>query len=561
VVITIMVFFLLLPLTIIGIQIKVNISKHIKETKRLYRKHRQKVCALLDVKEIKSFEDLSDEDVDKLITLSDDEWQEWDYLLKKAMVWADNNHALFNDYVDEFYPQIKSRNSYNSSTGKNMAIINGFSSNSSTGRIFTIINSLTLDELRNLCSETDHSWSHRAALIEKVKDIESKYPEGLKLFRSKHQSPSKSDIVRNLKLIQNYQALDDQHNLYLEWEEKQKRFSNNYYNRIREFRKRDGRYKYKFQIKEPQADGSFIDKNVEVWQGFVQSFGQYQLANSRNYFIDRLKELPEFKDKSRLFIDQVYDEIKGLVHEYSNESTALVVFITKNKYQWAEDVYEYHYRKLKNRLVEDETDFCDLEDLPQYCSKDSKYEYVIIFDLITTNDELINNCALVANFFSNILPCFGYYSLLKEYSFDELKKFKKEEYTLLTKSNYQKELDYIKNLFKLVNKNPYFSWFAITNTIIGSAHGSENVKECWLINSEEYNVKPQDKDGFISVTYNVPDCPHDSEFTLIGDKNNLDDVVRFTYELLSLMGIYDQFKENGQIAIEYINNHGYLRHR
>ena len=523
---------------------KVIIAKHITETKRIYRGHLQKVHALLNVKEIKSFKDLSDEDVDKLISISKDEWQEWDDLLMKASVLANAKQSLFYDYIDEFYPDIRSRKSYKSSSE----------------RKYAIINSLTLDELRDLCSEKESSWNRRATIIEKLKDIEEKYPEGLNYFRSKNQYSSKSDIVKNLKLIQNYQSLFDQNKRYLKWEEKQKKFCKEYHKRIQEFRKSDGRYTYKFQIKEPQPDGSFIDKKVEVWQGFVQQYVQYQLAKITNSFLDGLIKLPEFKSKSRFFYDHVYDDIKRIIDEYFKESSTLVIFITKNKYQWDEDVYEYHYRKLKNRLGDDDIDFCDLEKLPQYCSKGTQYEYVIIFDLITTNDELINNCVLVSNFFSDNLPCIGYYSLLKEYSFEELKDFKKEESILLTKSKYQKELDYIKDLFKQVDKDPEFTWFAVTNTIIGDAIDSENVKSSWLTDADQYRVESQLLDGFISVTYNTPDSPPDSEFTLIGDLYSLDDVARFTYELLTIMDIYDQFKENGSIAIEVINNNEYLSH-
>lgn len=516
--------------------IKVRAAKHTSDTKRLYRKHKQKVCALLNVKDVSSFGKLSNEDVELLISLSKDEWKEWDDLLQSAKVIANVKPTLFDDYINEFYPLIADRKSYNASSG----------------RRYAVLNAMTLSELRDLCSENDSSWNHRKEIIEKFQKLEKDYPEGLKYFSSRFQTRSKSEIVIKSKLIKHYQLLFDLNERYLKWEKKQEEFCKEFRIYCREYRRKGGYNTYKLDIKEPQADGSFQDKKVGVVQGYANAFVQFQLSKVKDQCIKNLNKIPEFKEMTRFFVDRVYDEMKGMVQELVNSSNTLVVFITNNKYHWSDEVYEYHYNKLKTRLVDDGVDFCNLEQLPQYCSTSSDYEYVIIFDLITTHDELINNCVLLSNFFAENLPCIGYYSFFKEYSFEELKKIQINESELLTKSKYQKELAFIKKLFNTVNKDEYYFWIAITNVLIDKHH---KVKETWLIDAEQYSADVRDKKGFISVTYNTPDSLPDSEFTIIGDMNNLDDVARFTYELFTMMGIYDQFKENAHSIIKHINEH------
>ena len=93
----------------------------------------------------------------------------------------------------------------------------------------------------------------------------------------------------------------------------------------------------------------------------------------------------------------------------------------------------------------------------------------------------------------------------------------------------------------------------MTNALIGEAIASKVIKKYWLDNSDNYKVKINGEDGYIKVQFKTPIDTEYRFFSMIGQKNNLDDVVKFTYEFLNYIGVYYQFKNNGHAAIELIN--------
>ena len=182
------------------------------------------------------------------------------------------------------------------------------------------------------------------------------------------------------------------------------------------------------------------------------------------------------------------------------------------------------------------------------------------------------NSALVIESFKKAVPLIGYYSLLKEYEQDELLAF-----PMLLKPEYrpaqttettippapvvyseEEEVAFIKGLLSQIVKHSYFSYFELTNALIGEAVGAEETKKRWLDNPYKYFFKTKKSYGEIGGEYTVDGQQTWHDFRQNGNTEDLDDVAHFTYSLFKTMGLLGQFREKGSYAVDFMNQMGYL---
>lgn len=211
--------------------------------------------------------------------------------------------------------------------------------------------------------------------------------------------------------------------IYRGWKNKQDAFCLSYYEKIKEFRKGDGKFTYNVNYKYPDKYGNMTSSKFKIWQGFPNAFCDERCDYIPEFFIQSNKRLPEFQNCTRYWLDVVYDQLLDVVNSLSilYKNNLLVAFVNTSKYNWPTNSYLYHYKKLKDRLTEKEIEFCDFENLSESAIF-KMYSAVIMFDLITDTEDMKRNAGTIAEIFEKTIPVIGYYSFLKEYTQEEIKK-------------------------------------------------------------------------------------------------------------------------------------------
>lgn len=221
-----------------------------------------------------------------------------------------------------------------------------------------------------------------------------------------------------------------------------------------------------------------------------------------------------------------------------------------------------------------------MEDI-QAIVNEFSYDIFFVFDFITVNTDLIFTSKMLIESFTIKIPNVVWYSMIKEYDEDEMKSLcedaiketekKKEVEEKKVKEEFEKSsllhskdrgIDFIKNQILAVNKHPFFSYYAIPNTLIGEAANSSEVKAMWLSSPEKYLVesinKNNKKAGYISIRYSIDGGLTWNVLERKADYQNIDEVTLFTYELFKAMGVFEEFISKGHKAISYMNSHQYL---
>ena len=119
----------------------------------------------------------------------------------------------------------------------------------------------------------------------------------------------------------------------------------------------------------------------------------------------------------------------------------------------------------------------------------------------------------------------------------------------------------VKEQYKRVIKHPFFSYMAITNSLIGEATGAPHIMPIWLKSHTQYIFKTK-KSGSdkIGGSYSVDGGATYTDLIIVGDPNSFDDQVKYATNLFYRMGIIDQFRKNGKNAIDELNKQGYIRY-
>lgn len=528
----------------LGIFPKRRLLKYVKENCRI------QAAMLLDKKEIAADYAFTSEDIKIIEKIPLEEWRHWRWQIDMAEGIAAEYPTVFFEYIREYFPQVLRRKP-------------------SANRI---IESLLPEELSLIITEPDDKWKKRIEINQKAYSIKQSFKEGYETYCeiTRNDSPKPAEIFSNHYKIADLQKAYEQSLIYKAWGKRQENFDEKYYEICKTCRANDGRLTYQVEFTHYDKYNKRVYSKFKIWQGFVESYSYEYEDLQPSHMKACRKNLPEFLKKERHFKDSVYDGIYNIIESVSNmqESKPLIVFVCSSIHKCSQDTYDYHYKYLRKKLVSDSYETINMESITDI-HKDNEYKSVIIIDFITNNYDMKNNCRLIAEYFTKKQPCIAYYSLLKKYTKEEMKKFYRNSTTKDEQNGLVKQtpppspksnatIEFIKSQFQRVNKHPFFSYIAITNTLIGEAAHAEEVKKQWLTNPSVYQVRIYCPKTHIEAQYSIDGGKNYTSFNVKSDSSSLDDVVEFTYRLFKSMGVLSLFSEKGSKAIDYMNRYGFL---
>lgn len=521
-----------------------------RRIRTLMKKYPSLVLILLNCEKLPSFLAITKEQTAKMLSLSDSDWEEWETLNKKVVSLAEKYPQTLYDFIITSFPKCKERVNYK----KGVKLFTTISQ-----KVKFAVASLLLEELRKVDADPEKIWKERDVLRLFATNIRNKYPEGYNSYCLIHndKSPKDSVVVNNKKHIAELQKLYDESKAYEGWEKKQEEFCSKYWQILKDVRSQDGRYTYNVSFNKPTRKGTLIESKFKVWQGFCESFSSHLLDKQDEIFKARFNKIPEFENRNRFYYDRVYNQIFEIVSKFKEEVSKdlYVILINRCKHNWSERTYDYHYRHIREVIDESDIKRFNFSDLP-LVNDNGNIGGIFILDFITSNEELMNNCKLIIEHFRKSVPLIGYYSLMKEYDEEELKKCAQNHEGFL--SSEEKDIEFVKKCLLEIRKHTFFSYIAILNTWIGEACHSKETKEQWLDTPTKYNLKINDETESISGKYTIDWGVSYENIIIKGDKFDVDDTANFTYHLFKKMGIFSQFKENGYKAIKYMNDHNIL---
>ena len=526
---------------------------------------------LLDCEKVHSISSITDEQSKKLLSLSDSDWEEWESLAKRVKNLADKYPQTLFEFIGESFPKCKDRVNYKSGIKLFMPI---------PQKVKIAVATLLLDELRQIDADSEEVWKQRDDLRIFATKIRQKYPEGYKTYCLVHKirTPKDNEVVNSKKHIAELQKLYDESKGYEGWEKKQDDFSSEYWQILKDVRSNDGRYVYDVHFNKPNRLGSYVDSEFKVWQGFCESFSSCLLEKQTKEYLARYEKIDKLENRNWHFYDHVYEQIFEIITRFKDKvnGDTYVCFIDRSKYNWLPYSYDYHYSHLRELIDNLDINRFDLSELPSV-EDHGNIRGLFIFDFITTNDDLINNCKYIIEHFRKSVPLIGYYSMEKEYDEKELNELaeklegylvKDEPEEIIEDEDVEEDLEFediedMKQFIKVsilqVAKASRYSYLAIPNGIIGSAVGALFTKRCWLENPNKYVFRTKKILGYIAGEYSIDGGHNFKDIYIKGDPNNIDDITDFTYLLFKEMEVLKIFKRNGHLAISHMNEKGYFR--
>lgn len=516
-----------------------------RNVRSIIEAHPRLVHILLDCEVLPDISSITKEQTNKILSLTDNEWEEWELLCNRVKNLAEKYPHTICDYINSALPGCKNRYHYRKAV-KLFAPI--------PRKASTIVLSLHLEELRKIDADAEIVWKERDELRQYARIIKEKYPDGYKTYCLIHSNDSLADslIANDKNQIAEFQKLYEHCKAYDGWENRQNDFSSEFWQIIKDVRPNDGRYVYNVSYSKPTCRGTLSESTFKVWQGFCKSFSSHLIEEQEDNFKAEYNSISDFESNSRYFYDHVYDQLFEIISKFQEkiDGDLYVILMDGSKRNWPESTYDFHYSHLRDVIDDSDIEWFNFSELPQVIDN-GNIGGIFILDLITSNEELTSNCKLIIEHFNRSAPMIGYYSLLKEYDENELKELAKKHDGYLCFE--KKDIEFIKDCILQVNKHSFYSYLAIPNTWIGEAANAIVVKQMWLENPSKYYFKTTDIEGYISGLYSVNSGISYEKISIDGDKSNVDDTAKFTYYLFKKMGLLSQFKKNSDNIIKYMN--------
>lgn len=543
-------FVAIVAITAFFVYFIVKNNRRSRRISSLLKSHPMSVMALLDCDNFPQAYLITREQARKILSLSDSDWNEWESLRQSVISLAEKFPHTLYDFINSSFPTYKDRANYKNRVNLFTPI---------TQRVMVAVASLYLDELRQIDADPDSVWLERDKLRTYAGKIRQKYPEGFRTYCDIHKvkSPKDSVVVRDKKHIAELQKLYDESIAYDGWEKKQEEFSTEFSKILKDIRSQDGRYDYDVSFNKPSRMGTLIESKFKIWQGFCESFSSFLLERQEDVFKARYDKISEFEICSRHFIDRVYDQIFEIILKFGEkvEGDLNVILIDRCNRNWSKRTYDYHYRRIREKIGNSDIMCFNYSDLPNV-NDNGNVGGIFILDFITSNEELKNNCRLIAEHFNKSAPLLGYYSLIKEFEEKELLNLaEKHEGYLRSEKN---DIEFIKDCLLRVKKHSFYSYIAIPNTWIGEAANAKVTKRLWLENPNMYEFKIKKEAGHISGEFSIDGGFSFEDISIEGDSCNVDDTAKFTYLLFKKMGVFSLFKKEGRKAIDFMNEHDIL---
>lgn len=501
-----------------------------------------------------------------------DDWIDWTNKIEILISYSKIYPEVMSDYILYYFPYVKDVPHH-----KNFKLFDP-----AVTRCKILIECLYYNDILKLCQITREEWLSRKETKSQADAIILSNPDAIKELRKKDSSLMDEDIIKHRKRIEQIQKRYNIASAFNTWIPTQKTFNSLVRNLRDEYAKNCGCYTYEIEFQKPLPSGKTSIDKVSVWQVFANSISPYLKEYHSTLSFSMQDNIPEFKSRTRYYNDFVYDRIIPYIRAISSDKSIVVVFNSSTSYQWSMDTYNYHYRYLKSILDNENIPYANMGDILS-CVKDFSYDIILVFDFITVNTDLIFTSKLLIESFTIKTPNFVWYSMIKEYDENEMKSLcenvikeaekKKEEEerkareeieNLTILNSKEKTVSYIEKLLKRVNKSSRFTIFAVTNTLIGSAANSAQIKKMWMSEPSRIMVTSSSdvirkRNGYITVKYSEDFGSSWTTFELEGLYEEANYVAKFTYELFAKLDLLVEFIKHGEKAIDFINTNEYLK--
>lgn len=270
-----------------------------------------------------------------------------------------------------------------------------------------------------------------------------KYPNAIDEYKDSHQTiddnlccvfvPTKEEIV-NLgeDKLRELEDLSKVVRRNRKWIKEQREFANRCRSLHDEALNGWGVYYYDLIIENPSFRTYPNKDNYRVWEHFCDSYCAdssldytYTPKQNRKY----VEEIPKLKNLECYYKDSVYDKIVRYICLLRNEYGDLLVLFGDSAMK-GKKFNNYHFRYLKKKLEENSILYGSELINIKY---PFLYKYVVVVEVISTNDHLKEQCMEIIENFKSQTPHIVYISLEKEYDTQEMSslineiKSKKEE--------------------------------------------------------------------------------------------------------------------------------------
>lgn len=353
----------------------------------IFKKYAVEANALIGKKGVNcdNFSQLSSRDVEILLSLSKNEWEEWKELKTEYAKLDHTYHNVILEYIKKNF-------------FKNTA------------------NELTLHELRILISESNQIWYRLNAQRNQYLEISKKYREGVEQYQKIHTSCSVQDIIKNIDEVMELQNCYDESKLYTFWIEQQKVFSDEIFRDSFKSIQSLDRSVITLPYSYPNEFG--LTQNIEIKISGVY-YIKFTLENYKNFNDDikkRNEKYSKFKNDKLKFKTEFYDKVveafKKMNETYS--SNLLVLFVMNNALNWERNIYETHYQYLLNKFDENEIQHQELSNYLTTKGRKNNYDAITIIAMASNESDLFESFNAIIRSNKKKIPRLGYISFLQE---------------------------------------------------------------------------------------------------------------------------------------------------
>lgn len=334
-----------------------------------------------------------------------------------------------------------------------------------------------LSELKKISNRDDTTWEQEEKKLKKEKEeqerirkenektakaIKDKYPDGFENWEHIERLLHSFYIIDDQKIIKSERSIAarDKHVKSEQWEKRQSDFSDECYKISKSSLSSYGRYYYDIPFTKYDVNGRAISGEYQVWQFFCESMCLEELDYT--YYKEKKENsswVAELKNKTRYYNPHVYDRIAKFIKEiadlYLKDKGATTTVLFNYDKDWSKDSLDYHYNPLRTILAKEETKahiVCSSSN-ENYNAKIPSSGAIIVFDIVTENDELKRLCEKIISQAEGSHPVIAYITLLKAYDKAEMQELidKETQRQAKIRAEQEKEENAKKNLMYAVS--------------------------------------------------------------------------------------------------------------
>ena len=274
------------------------------------------------------------------------------------------------------------------------------------------------DEIEAKASET---YKQKKLKIEQeYRELENRYPNGVRLFIREHKELSNKERIVTLspEIFISYEDNYQRSQEYSLWKESQAALNK----KVRELHNTIlpnwGLYNYSSPVSGFDEFGKPTSLDFTVCQFFCEAFCasddvDYSFCPS---YVTNRESVSGLLKGTIQYKKEVYEKVLSLILALPREP--LVLFADSGIGERWQSVEDLHFETFKHELLSNGIKYGALKDVRNSIFNQKS---VVLFELISNNDRLKENCSSCFNRMIGSRPTIIYFSLLKEYDLGEVK--------------------------------------------------------------------------------------------------------------------------------------------